>query len=455
MSCIEENCNLQVFQNKKCILHCNKNNWYSIQDSLIFGPEQNTLDIEKSKLDFFWNTFIEIYSKNKTKELTIEKIHFPISKETPFLLSQVLEKLAPNNILLSECIFYDNTNITSYEQNKFTLQEFKVVNTLIIGELYITNVKFDNIDIVDCDIPSLRIQMSLIENLNIVGNKSNNKIIRNINTAGSKINNFFKLKDLKLEELFLNDTSIKNTILKNILVKNYFNLENTTFEIRLDFYNVEYLNTINLDSAKIPDETNFEEFKFDININKISRKTSRQIKHSFEKIGNRIDANKFHSIELSARENELKKDFYKSMDIFLSFIIFFFHGLTSRHSRDYLLPLIWIISISMHTNIGFIRQGVFAFDVFIISGSLHLILILFSFVTNSKYFVAISSICIVSLFYVLIGKEFSFESILQFTNILNQKVFDEKFSVILFTNKILLGYLYYQFITSVRKDTKK
>jgi hypothetical protein len=455
MKCSEENCSLEVFQNEQCILHCNKDNWYSIQDSSIFGKKQKILTIEKTKIELFWNTFIEKYSKVKIKELVIEKVHFPTSKEIPFLLSQVLEKLSPNTILLSECRFYDDTTITTYEQNKFTLQKFKMVNTFVDGELTITNVKFDNIDIVDCNIPSCKLQMSLIENLNIFGNKQNERCIKNINTSGSKISNFFKLQDLELKTLYLNDTSIKNTILKNLLIKNQFNLENTTFETRLDFYNVEYKNTINLESAKIPDEANFEEFKFDIDLKTISRKTARKIKHSFEKIGNRIDANKFHSIELSAREIELKNEPFTSLENFLSLIVFFFHGLSSRHSRDYLLPLLWIISISMHTYVGFVREGVFAFDIFVISGFLHLILFYVAFSSSYKYFVAIGSICMAILFYMLIGLEFSFESILQFINILNPKVFEGNFSVVLFANKILLGYLYYQFITAVRKDTSK
>ncbi|MDX4065499.1 hypothetical protein Q6A91_05625 [Aliarcobacter skirrowii] len=455
MNCSEENCSLEVFQNEQFILHCNKESWYSIQDSSIFGKNQKILTMKQCKIDLFWNTFIEKYSKIENKEIKIERVHFPTSKETPFLFSQVLEKLSPNTILLSECRFYDNTIITSYEQNKFTLQQLKVVNTFVEGELYITNVKFDNIYITDCNIPSLKIQMSLIENLNIFGNKENERFIRNINIAGSKISNFFKFQDLELETLYLNDTSIKNTILKNLLIKNQFNLENTTFETRLDFYNVEYKNTINLESAKIPDETNFEEFKFDIDLKTISRKTARQIKHSFEKIGNKIDANKFHSIELNARENELKKNFYINLENLLSFLVFFFHGLTSRHSRDFLLPLLWIISVSMYTYIGFTIEKIFGFNILFIFLFFHIILFLIVFWINYKYLVAITSICIAILFFRFMGLDFSSENILKFTNILNQKIFEEKFSLVLFVNKILLGYLYYQFITAVRKDTSK
>ncbi|WP_066153273.1 hypothetical protein [Aliarcobacter cryaerophilus] len=455
MNCSEENCNLEVFCKEECILHCNKENWYSVQDSSIFGKNQKILTMKQCKIDLFWNTFIEKYSKIENKEIIIERVHFPSSKETPFLFSQVLEDLSPNTILLSECKFYDNTTITSYKQNKFTLQQLKAVNTFFKGELYITNVKFDNIYIEDCNIQSLKIQMSLIENLNIFGNKKNERFIKKINTAGSKISNFFKLKDLEIEELYLNDTSIKNTILRNIFVKNQFNLENTTFETRLDFYNVEYKNTIDLESAKIPDETNFEEFKFDIDLKTISRKTARQIKHSFEKIGNRIDANKFHSIELSARENELKKNFYTNPENFLSFLVFFFHGLTSRHSRDFLLPFLWIISVSMYTYIGFTIEKVCGFNILLIFSFIHIILFLIVFWINYKYLAVISSICIGSLFFRFLGLDFSFENILKFTNILNQKVFEKDFSLILFVNKILLGYLYYQFITAVRKDTSK
>jgi hypothetical protein len=142
----------------------------------------------------------------------------------------------------------------------------------------------------------------------------------------------------------------------------------------------------------------------DSKIDVANRETARLIKNSFQKIGNGIESNKYKSIELS----QYRKEIWKRRDIiphFMDGMVMFFHWISSNHSKYWVLPFLWIIIISGFTT--------YNLDFSI------------SFNYISKYM------------YILTPQEDFCEN-----------------SPLLFFNKISLGYLYYQFVTTVRKDTK-
>jgi hypothetical protein len=111
--------------------------------------------------------------------------------------------------------------------------------------------------------------------------------------------------------------------------------------------------------------------------NNTSQETFRIIKHNFNKIGNTIEANKYHSLELKKRRNQLK---IFSTDFFTS----------------------WSL-----VNDGHTLCGAFLSDTF------------------------------------------------KYISIINYDDCIKKNPIIFILNKVLLGYFYYQFITAIRKDTRK
>ena len=171
------------------------------------------------------------------------------------------------------------------------------------------------------------------------------------------------------------------------------------------------------DYANIEKEMNFFDVKgLDSKISKLntSQETYRIIKHQFEKLNNKIEANKYHALEMEQhRRNNfesLKNSFLFDKEIsfenILNSTISCFHWLSSNHSSNWVYPLLWIFAIS-----------------FITTWSL--------------------------------GFEITINNSFKYINILS-KIEDFNSSYIAMTlNKVSLGYLYYQFLTAIRKDTRK
>jgi uncharacterized protein YjbI with pentapeptide repeats len=143
-------------------------------------------------------------------------------------------------------------------------------------------------------------------------------------------------------------TSFYNaTVFNEAIFQNNVDFKYTNFDDRVYFQDVTIQGELNLSSTIFKDEVNFLGIKNNevgkkLGVKNIAnRETARIIKHSFEKLNNIIEANKFYALEMEAMWKELK--FRKQP---LNWIIFFLHGLSSNHSQNYLLPVLWISIIS-------------------------------------------------------------------------------------------------------------
>ena len=153
-----------------------------------------------------------------------------------------------------------------------------------------------------------------------------------------------------------------------------------------------------------------------VDTSKTSQETYRIIKNQFEKLNNKIEANKYHALELEQHRKDIKKRVFSDLKSFYKFLpdglISFFHWASSNHSSSWFLALIWIFVVSICTNIFLGNNTIdFSFD--------------------------------------------GWDNIFKYINILS-KLEDFNNSYLVMTlNKVSLGYLYYQFLTAVRKDTRK
>lgn len=211
--------------------------------------------------------------------------------------------------------------------------------------------------------------------------------------------------------------------------KKGLNLDNTNIEKDMNFFEIQ-----NADSLASKEQT--------------SQETYRIIKHQLEKQNNKIEANRYYSCELEKRREYLESNCLKTGENFLSYIIFTLHNMTSAHSRNWFLVLLWIFNVGGFT---FLYQNTSISNILITS-----IWMLALFISTMCFSGIASAGFFLTLFLSLLGfyeTPFELKKVLAYTSILNDNKGD--FSLILFANKIALGYLYYQFIASVRKDTSK
>jgi|GEM_PF-2166219 len=224
-----------------------------------------------------------------------------------------------------------------------------------------------------------------------------------------------------------------------------------TFKGLSQFRKATFKKGLNLDNTNIEKDMNFFEIKsVDSSESKkqTSQETYRIIKHQLEKQNNKIEANRYYSCELEKRRKNLASNL-NCIENILSYIVFSLHNMTSAHARNWFLVLMWIIATGLFTTLACDSE---------IPKTILLSLVISFFILGLfhwTYFpiivALISSIILFKVYYV----PFHIHEILQHTNLLFNIGKENNFSSLLFANKIALGYLYYQFITSVRKDTSK
>ncbi len=266
---------------------------------------------------------------------------------------------------------------------------------------------------------------------------------------------------------FKNTVSFKNTIFEagaafvKCKFKGKTNFRYTSFEEKTFFNEAECSQEINLETATFYKDVDFLKIKTEV----ANRETARKIKNSFEKQNNIIEANKFYELEMKKREDELDNEIKEKRDLktFTDYIIFKLHGISSNHSQDPVLPIIWIFSISFFylTYIQINLQD-YSFGDWLFFHSVNVMGIL---ITLSLFYkkCGISHICkifyvgVLQLYYLKFISDCSYASIFNAVadkiNPFGKLGKDITFEMLIF--KITIAYLIYQFIVSVRQNTRR
>ena len=224
-----------------------------------------------------------------------------------------------------------------------------------------------------------------------------------------KFNENFLMCDLDFSDCSL---SFENTMFNNLVdfhntTFGNVNFTNTRFNDFAVFTDCIFHKPLNLRNTIFKGEANFLDIKFTQLSN---QETSRLIKHQFEKLNNKIEANKYHALEMEQHRKNIWEKIFNDCNSFYKLlpdgIVSFVHWLSSNHSSNWSLALFWIFIVSFITTFN-------------------------------------------------LGLDVSIDNIFKYINILS-KIEDFNNSYIAMTlNKLSLGYLYYQFLTAVRKDTRK
>lgn len=238
-------------------------------------------------------------------------------------------------------------------------------------------------------------------------------------------------------------------VFRDTIIEGHLNLRDSIFNDEANFLNIT---KEKVDKDREP-----------IDINVANRETARVIKNFYDNSNNVIESNRFYKLEMEQRENELDKNIKSNI---IEWLIFKFHKLSSNHSQDALLSFIWILSISFfYLTICSINENLEYFNDKLVFHSYNVIflLIMFGLFDNSlkiNNFVKFLYVHIFQFgFLIFIQKEFILYNIynrlsdaINPFSIMNSW---DKITIDLLLFKIVIAYLIYQLIISVRQNTRR
>lgn len=432
-------------QSPKCLFKYNNIN-YTLHDinyfevkNLIFEDNVIITILNPSNNIKFINCIFEkdLIIKS-TVEIKLEKVY-----------SFILEGGRVNNLIIDKVVanykFYINP------QDKTSNNSIKIKNLRINDSKFIENFKLhkaivNNVEIEDVDFEKNADFFKTIFKKGVLDKNNSENISKG--DIGFKAINFRKLA------LFGDTEFHKKLVFKHVTFEGHNHFKSSILKEGLD---LEYTN--------VQQEINFYGIKI-VDTSKTSQETYRIIKHQFEKLGNKIEANKYHALELDKKrenlgieiEDKKAREGKSLFNVWLEYIVFKLHYLSSEHSTNWFLALLWILVV------GFLSTAILLPSLIIFP---YVLIFAISFLIWDKHIYSLLAIIPTFSLFAFFDNGFNLKDLIfnislihlthsEFIFIGEPKELLAKWqSVILFFNKISLGYLYYQFLISVRKDTRK
>ena len=475
--CSVENCENECFeQEDKCIMHCKKsilidylekniNDESTLVLKKIDFPKNFNYQIifDKSKAIEFWNcTFNDI--ENKINILNHRRIHFYECKFNKHWIHINID-----GIVYSNCDFYDEIfferDLNNGEKKIYTV----VMHDCNVYKKF--DLDFDAINLEQCNIKMLHLDNSVFhEKVKIKNCKIENHSF--INTRFKSLADFHKTEFYS--NFFFKTTFEDIVVFTESKFHENVNFKYTTFEKLALFRKTIFEKTVNFEDAIIKEEANFleitsKEDKIEA-IDVKNRETARIIKNSFEQQNNIIEANRFYALEMKKREDELLLEFKnkekRNLKTFVDYFIFKLHGISSNHSQDPFLALYWIIifgmtaslyEIYLHYTCSFSFINIITINLFLVSPVIINRLIEQEFDKYDKYYLAI--LYFLSYCFVISNcSPIECENTMSFAKTINpfsiMKGTDD-IDILQLLFKITIAYLIYQFIISVRQNTRR
>jgi hypothetical protein len=442
MVCNVENCNNNIFQDNRCVLHCKKNtyqidrhsgllsNFYKkfkeyIINELYRYPQISPEGIDRDDLiDYLDSNTFDNQTINAILKNTIfipTSIHFPERDSRDYydylkllnLFGQIhfnycefyISYLKINQEI--ECFFQDckfHTNWTLYDYELLENQDNVIYQTCeFFNDIYNYSSEDKKISIFNHS--QFDYTCIFKKNINLYNSKFKSKIfntnqgnynkgnhIINISFNNCEINQKFMLNDFLIDKFVCKHTIFndkfefkKNTVQKiDIYNSNFFKLVDfygsnfeksiigksifedfvgfekckfgnekmndtmaifkyVTFLNFVNFRKTEFNGGLDLQDINLKEAPNFLGVK--VNFKNTNRETFRIIKHSFDKIGNYIDGNKFFSLEMKKYRETLKQK--PLLGNFQEKLVFYFNESISNFGQSYLKPIFWIIILSI------------------------------------------------------------------------------------------------------------
>jgi len=466
--------NLDDEQNK-CILHSKKDKYKKSIDklfnhSLVIYITENLTDKNEIDLidiffpeDFNYQIIFNLSNHITFRNCTFNKQNLDIKldlnncKKIHFISCEFNKKWLHFNIYdicYSECNFHDCIIFYKDYNNQPNKINMVCIQRSNIYQKFDLDFSFDNVEL--CEVSMLDLSDTVFhEKVEIKQCKINNANL--INTKFLGLCDFYKtifIDDPFFYKTTFNDISV---FTESIFNKNV-NFQYTTFSKLVLFRKTQFKGSINLIDSLIQEEANFLDIKNEnqkkLEVNNIkNRETARIIKHSFEKQDNIIEANKFYALEMEKRGEELK--FLKTP---FEWLVFKTHKISSNHSQDWVLTLFWIINITFIYGLVWIQNtlvgSILTFFIPLIS-IMGLSILVSLLQTKLKTIILIVIILALYPLYGLLSNDYQLIEFSKNINPFSIMTGNYKLNFGLFIYKILIAYLIYQLVISIRQNTRR
>ncbi|WP_321468816.1 pentapeptide repeat-containing protein [Halarcobacter sp.] len=462
----------------KCILHCEKEKGWI--DYLLDDIERISIKNADSRGRYFW----EIIEKEKirNKDYDFSYVIFPYFIDGGIFFDKDASYIFEKEVNFAKAIFMANVNFVNIIfEKKVNFKNVVFVEKVRFDKIYFkSGVDFKHsVFQKKAEFNSLKGAGKLNFEEVIINNKfhimrliKDNENIFEINFNDSEFfnNAYIEIYYCDLEVLsfrsILNgaDKIVLNRIKINKILQlydsNFNNLEVLGLDVtngKCDFFNISI------------EKASFTNFQLDNYIDKFvyrgnddryyTRDIMRQFKSVFDRNGNIIESNRFYALEMKEREKELESDLKKGKNFF-EWLIFKIHGISSNHSQDWLLALFWIIVFGfcfslikfymITENDKFIHFHILSFlGIFL--------LILYGVWLNfiSKKEGEIKSFFLLFYLYLVYVYETKDIFLNYFTSVINPFNKFSNMTLIDLLCKIIIAYLIYQLIISIRQNTRR
>lgn len=344
----------------KCIfnlgsLNLNSNFYYEdcvFCNEISINPFPEVVDNEYRYVDCLFKKDIHIKPSKQSKEIfcnlfkdcnfegdiNLNNIDF---KKTVFHLSQPLENVSMNNIKERFNKVKDSFKFKNIKIKKCTFDSSFKLNGF--GEEYL-----EKLECYKCEFDKDWLEVSSLEVIDTEFNSKfelKNRVIKNLDFNNSNVSKIFDMYESKIEKahfkknIFYDFAGFENVVfgIKNKPINTYVaKFEYTTFESFSNFRNTIFYSGLDFKNTNRDKEPNF--LNSYINSDNTDRETFRIVKHSFDNVGNKIEANKFYSKEMNAYRREMKGKFKPSERF-----VFCMNNFISEFGTSYLKPILLLI----------------------------------------------------------------------------------------------------------------
>jgi hypothetical protein len=497
--CKIEECSREVYYNDKCLLHCEKDDFFDKNNEFNKAIEEYP-QIEENNLKFKGIFFPKkydysfIWSLYKGKRISFwyctfyEDTTYKLDKQGDIYPEMLEADVLPSRLCFYNSIFNEkwihiiNLNYVYYSECTFNDEIYFAHPESVSKDVKMKKLEFQKCMIEKsfnlhysknsiCEIEQIDIQNTTFKSEFLI----NNSIIENISLFLNTFESIVELNENRInvfdcsQSKFNGITTFTGTTFKSIKFKAI------VFDKLVIFNNIKIKNILDLKGITFRDEANFLEMK-NIKEGKLetknieNRETARIIKHSLDKVGNIIEANKFYTLEMEHYKKELDES--KESNIQEKFI-FWMNKTISNFGQSWILPIFWIFIITMvfiifSGNIGDIKENKkffhyiynykYYFELFVILQAFIISICIVIYDNINKifgYLYLLISILIIYLFH------FNFDLILasqvfgNYMSIPNMHPSFENDVFYWFLHKALLSILIYNLTVALRRQTRR
>lgn len=254
IKCSCNECDLEVFENSdKCILHCEKDDWYEVDNN-----GNKNWDKSQGNINLFWRKFYEEYNSRQIL-FGIKNVVFPkfesqggLAKGSP---RKIIFEYINNSLTFENCIFEDKISLYKYIHKL----EFKECKFLANLELLRNDIE-KGLTFVNCTFNKDLILKNVTFKIGSKVRIKNCSMIENVNFENTTFEDLADFNNTSFNKINVYKTTFKDiAVFTETTFNKKVDFKHTTFEKLSIFRNSEFIYSINLKDAIFKEKANFLE----------------------------------------------------------------------------------------------------------------------------------------------------------------------------------------------------